>query len=284
MSWWNKSYDEVLGINERNLNWVYPKNPRKFFALADDKVRTKQILSEAKIPVAKQLMVIDRVGEIEQMWSTMPPVDCAIKPSHGRGGGGILILNNKGAIWEKSEKPLTGAEIYRHLANIIFGVYSFGSDDSALIEEKIVPHKAITTIFNEGVADLRVIVCDNQPVMAMLRIPTIKSRGKANLHQGALGIGIDMMTGRTTRAFNGEGYVSSHPDSGHALSGFHVPYWKECLEIAIQSSKAVPLNYLGVDIAFDDVRGPLVLEINVRPGLEIQNVNEQGLKSILPRS
>jgi alpha-L-glutamate ligase-like protein len=283
-SWWKKNFDDVLGINERNLAWVYTRNPRKHFDLANNKVLTKQILIEAGIPVARQLCVIQRVGEIAELWSKMEHVSCAIKPAHGSGGGGILVLGNDKSGWINNGELLHDAVIHKHIANILFGVYSFGSDDVALIETKIEPHEAITSIYHQGVADLRIIVCDNVPIMAMLRIPTAKSGGKANLHQGALGVGIALETGRTTRAFNGSQYLDIHPDSGHDLTNIPVPFWKECLDIALRTSQTVPLNYIGVDIAFDQNLGPLVLEINVRPGLEIQNVNQLGLKHVLPRS
>lgn len=283
-SWWKKNYANVLGINERNLAWVYTRNPRKYFDLANDKVLTKKILVAADIPVARQLAVIQRVGEIEDLWRMMEPVSCAIKPAHGSGGGGILVLRRDQTGWRSNGVYLEEPVIHKHIANIIFGVFSFGSDDVALIEEKIEPHSAITRIFDQGVADLRIIVCDDKPIMAMLRIPTAKSGGKANLHQGALGVGIDIKTGRTTAAFNGEEYMHLHPDSKQPLTDFTVPFWTECLDIAVRTARTVPLDYLGIDIAFDQNLGPLVLEINVRPGLEIQNVNQLGLKHVLPKS
>jgi len=39
--------------------------------------------------------------------------------------------------------------------------------------------------------------------MAMLRLPTKESGGKANLQQGAIGLGIDMASGVTTSAVQG---------------------------------------------------------------------------------
>ncbi len=284
MKWLKSPSKEVLGINERNLNWVYTRNPRKHFDLANNKVLTKQILIAAGIPVTDQMGTISRIGEIEEKWGQIPKRDCAIKPAHGSGGGGILVVQCGFDGWTKGGKPITEAEIRKHIANIVFGVFSFGSDDVALIEEKIIPHSAITAIYSEGVADLRVIVCDGVAVMAMLRIPTARSQGKANLHQGAIGIGIDMATGRTTTAFTGSDYLHIHPDSKHPLIGIEVPFWTQCIDIALATAAAFPLNYLGIDITFDEYKGPLVLEINVRPGLEIQNVNRKGLKSVLPRS
>jgi len=41
------------------------------------------------------------------------------------------------------------------------------------------------------------------------------------------------------------------------------------------------LGYLGVDIVLDRTKGPLILELNARPGLNIQIANKIGLKSRL---
>ncbi|HBZ98517.1 MAG TPA: alpha-L-glutamate ligase-like protein, partial [Pseudomonas sp.] len=40
------------------------------------------------------------------------------------------------------------------------------------------------------VPDIRIIVLMGYPIMAMLRLPTRQSGGKANLHQGAIGVGV----------------------------------------------------------------------------------------------
>jgi glutathione synthase/RimK-type ligase-like ATP-grasp enzyme len=37
------------------------------------------------------------------------------------------------------------------------------------------------------------------------------------------------------------------------------------------------LGYLGVDMVIDQERGPLLLELNARPGLQIQVANQKGL-------
>jgi glutathione synthase/RimK-type ligase-like ATP-grasp enzyme len=56
-----------------------------------------------------------------------------------------------------------------------------------------------------------------------------------------------------------------------------VPYWQEILTIASQSFELTGLGYLGVDIVLDKQIGPLMLELNARPGLNIQIANREGL-------
>lgn len=52
-------------------------------------------------------------------------------------------------------------------------------------------------------------------------------------------------------------------------------------EAAARCDEAPGLNYLGVDVVLDEERGPLVMEVNARPGLEIQNVSGFGLADLM---
>ena len=60
-----------------------------------------------------------------------------------------------------------------------------------------------------------------------------------------------------------------------------IPYWAEMLDVSRRTSELFPLDYLGVDIILDRAKGPMVMEINVRPGLAIQLANQKGLKQTL---
>ncbi len=273
----------VLGINERNASYVYPNNPRVYYPLADDKILTKETLEVHQIPCAKTLGIIERIGDIGKVWGEMRQYDkLAIKPANGSGGGGIMILRKQGEMnWEKGGKAISGDTIGRHMADIIMGVYSLGGKDRVLIETCIEPHPFFHEIYPAGVPDFRVVLLEDQPLLSMLRVPTDQSDGKANLHQGGLGIGIDMDKGRLTQGFDGRQYYDNHPDSGSQIFGKPIPQWEAIAAIALKTALVFPLDYLGVDIALDKDAGPLVMEINVRPGLGIQAVNKTGLKSIL---
>ncbi len=274
---------DALGINERNASLIYPNNERKYYKLADDKTLTKDILEKHNIPCAKTYAVISRIGGIQPGWLKVQSYSkIAIKPANGSGGGGIKILKkNAEGQWCSSGKRVLEEEICMHMATIIMGRYSFGSNDRVLIEECIEPHHFFQEIYPEGVPDFRVILLYNKPLMAMLRVPTDKSDGKANLHQGGLGIGINMKNGILTQAYDGENYFDVHPDNNNSIKGKKIPHWKTILEISILTAKHFPLNYLGVDVVIDETLGPLIMEINVRPGLDIQLANRTGLKRVL---
>jgi alpha-L-glutamate ligase-like protein len=122
-----------------------------------------------------------------------------------------------------------------------------------------------------------VIVYRGYPVMAMVRLPTRASRGKANLHQGAVGSGIDIATGVTLNGVVDNEVVAHHPDTSQPIAGLQIPDWHTILDIASRCYELTGLGYIGVDIVLDRDLGPLVLELNARPGLAIQIANRQGL-------
>jgi alpha-L-glutamate ligase-like protein len=116
--------------------------------------------------------------------------------------------------------------------------------------------------------------------MAMLRLPTRASNGRANLHQGGIGAGVDLDSGLTHHAVQHNHFIEIHPDTRLPVVGMRVPCWREVLAMSRRVAVAVGLGYIGVDIVVDESQGPLLLEANARPGLAIQIANGRGL---LPR-
>jgi alpha-L-glutamate ligase-like protein len=166
-----------------------------------------------------------------------------------------------------------------HLSNILSGIFSLGGQtDSAMIEYRVQFDTVFERVTYRGVPDMRIIVFLGVPVMAMVRLPTREARGKANLHQGAIGAGIDIATGRTLTAVWHDRIVTEHPDTGNAVQGVQIPHWDTLLEIAAKSFELTNLGYLGIDLVLDKQQGPLILELNARPGLNIQIANRAGLR------
>ncbi len=279
----SKKQSNVVGLNERNINLIYPNNNKKHYPLADDKVLTKEILHQYDIPCAETYAVVEYNSDIKKVWEACKQYKAlAIKPARGSGGGGIKIIkkDQKGN-WISSGKVIEERQIFQHMAAIIMGFFSLGSHDRVLIEECIEPDPFFDRIYPAGVPDFRIITLDQRPLMGMLRMPTDRSDGKANLHQNGVGIGVDMKNGTLTQVYDGSDYYDYHPDSKFVVKGVPIPYWKEILKISIDTARAFPLNYLGIDIVIDKNKGPQIMEINVRPGLGIQLVNKQGLKEAI---
>lgn len=266
-------------MNRRNLHYIYTRNARVHFPVADDKLRTKEVLGAAGVPMPQTYRSYSYFYELRDLARDLDPYrEFVIKPAQGSGGGGIIVIvGREGRDWRGiSGRIYTADDLQRHLSDIIFGVYSFDLGDRAIIESRITQHAEMEALSPFGLADVRVILCDNIPVMAMARIPTRRSDGKANLHQGALGVAVDLVSGVTAHALFLGDPIERHPDSGVPLLHRRLPFWPDVIAVAQRAAHAVPLKYLGVDITLSPT-GPLLLEINVRPGLEIQNVNAQGM-------
>lgn len=271
----------LLGMNARNLSYIGPNNSKKAIDLANDKLRSKAVLKAAGIPVPEVYGVIRSRPELDDFkWEELPK-SFVLKPNRGMGGDGIkIIYGKKNDKWILSEGRTVEAEDLRsHVFNIFDGFFSlYGGEDIAFFEERIKICHSLKPYSFRGVPDIRVIVYNNVPVMAMLRLSTKESSGKANLHQGGVGVGIDIATGITTQAIQHDRLIEKTPDTKLKLSGIRIPHWKEILEIAIRCQQASRLGYIGVDIAIDKEKGPVVLEINAHAGLSIQIANLAPLK------
>ena len=168
-------------------------------------------------------------------------------------------------------------DVAYYLSNILSGMYSLASQpDVALVEYRVNFDPVFAKITYKGVPDIRVVVYRGVPAMAMLRLPTKESDGKANLHKGGIGAGVDIKTGITTTAVQHDKVVELHPDTNLPVSNLQIPNWDKILYISALSAELSHLGYLGVDIVLDENLGPLILELNARPGLAIQIANRMG--------
>jgi alpha-L-glutamate ligase-like protein len=278
---------EVYGINRRNADLVYTHNPRRHYPIADDKLLGKQHLAAAGVPVPVTMAVCEGLFAIPGVLARLDQAEhFVVKPANGSGGNGILVVCERvgeGAWRRPSGATLSIDDLQRHLASIILGAFSRKLDDRAFVESRIEAHPVFHGLWREGLCDLRIITLQGQPVMAMVRVPTAMSGGRANLHQGGIGLAVDLDTGRTVRALHRRRPITHHPESGAALLGIEMPLWQAVLDVSRRAAAAVPLGYLGVDVVVDVARGPMVLEINARPGIEIQNVHGRGLGAALER-
>lgn len=277
----------VLGMNGRNAEYIAHYNLRRCYPLVDDKLRTKRLAQSAGIAVPRLYAVIEIERQISQLARILEPYqDFVIKPAHGSGGAGIIVVTGRvnGRFCRANGTLANLSELAHHVSNILSGMHSLGGQaDQAIIEQRVVFDPLFEQVSYRGVPDIRTIVFRGVPVMAMVRLPTRQSDGKANLHQGAVGAGIDLRTGVTSRGVWLNQLIDEHPDTGHPIAGLAIPRWRELLELSARCYELVKLGYLGVDVVLDRHRGPLLLELNARPGLSIQLANGCGLSPRLRR-
>ncbi len=71
--------------------------------------------------------------------------------------------------------------------------------------------------------------------------------------------------------------ITKHPDTAQEVEGVQLPDWDGFMKLAAGCYELSGLGYIGVDMVLDQDKGPLILELNARPGLNIQIANDAGL-------
>ncbi|HLN33502.1 MAG TPA: alpha-L-glutamate ligase-like protein [Gemmataceae bacterium] len=274
----------ILGMNHRNAACILDHNSRALYPVVDDKLRMRDLCVRIGVATPEIYAEISYHSMLRHLDDYLRGRgDFVVKPNRGSAGRGVLVLvgrSGKNYLRHNGE-ALRPEQLRQHFSDILSGMYSLGGrPDRALVQQRVRLHPAFEPIAYKGIPDIRVVLYRDRPAMAMLRLPTKASNGRANLHQGGIGAGVDLDTGRTHHAVQLDRMISIHPDTGASLTGMHVPHWPQVLEMAEQVSKEVGLGYVGVDIVIDETHGPMLLEANARPGLAIQIANNRGL---LPR-
>lgn len=283
----SNSRQRVLSLNARALQYTTGANVRQAIRLANNKLATKRLLQKAGVPTPRLLAAIGSHAELRNFRWTKLPASFVLKPNSSSGGGGIIVIfgRNRKGNWVKANKTeVFIPELRTHVLNILDGNFSRSNiPDTALFEQRVRNHPDLKPYSVKGVPDVRVLVYNQFPVMAMLRLPTEQSDGRANLHTGGIGVGVDLTQGLTTSAIQYGHPIEFIPGKRLSLSGIKLPHWEAILLIAVKAARAIDLTFAGVDIALDRDDGPVVLEINARPGLDIQLANLAPLRSRLRR-
>lgn len=273
----------IIGMNHRNVVCIARNNPRRLYPRVDNKLITKVLANEVGIAVPKLIGVVKTQGHVRELKEFLRDEQTFVmKPAKGSGGKGILVITGRDGddYLKPSGERVSHADVCKHASNTLSGLFSLGgSNDVAMIEELVDFDPAFDGFSYQGVPDIRIILYKGYPVMAMTRLSTKDSDGKANLHQGAVGLGIDIGSGKALKAVQHGQMITHHPDTGKDLREFYVPNWTDFLNLASQCYEVTELGYLGADIVLDANLGPLILELNARPGLAIQMANGVGMQT-----
>lgn len=280
-------FSSILGINSRTVDFSYKVNTARGKKTADSKIHTDRILTAACLPHPEIFRKFRAPRDIAAFDWTSLPDKFALKPSRGMGGEGIIVVKKRlePGCWLTTQRTkVTIEDLKLHSLDILEGAYSMGNvPDAAFIQEFVGRHEVFRKYAFRGTPDIRIIVFNKVPVMAMLRLPTRESGGRANLHQGAIGVGVDIATGITTKAIWHGKQIYLKPGTKRKLRGIKIPYWNTSLLTAAKVQEISGLGYCGVDIVLHPDKGPMVLELNAQPGLQIQMANMTGLKKRLER-
>ena len=281
--------NDLLGMNARNLDYCF-RNSTRATKVAASKILTKKILVEQSLPTPAIHAIVSQRGRVDKIKWEEFGTRFVIKPEAGLGGNGVLVVRKKikGKLeWITASGQRVGEEDLRmHVWDILEGRYGgSGGRYRAFVEELVTIHPRLKKYTYQGTPDLRMIVYNQVPVMAMLRLPTKESEGRANLHQGAIGVGVDIATGITTYGVHHGEMIRYLPGSKkRKLNGVQLPYWSKILRTGLEVMKVVGLNYGAVDFGFDEEsKEGKVFEVNRAPGLSIQLANRSGLRKRLRR-
>lgn len=167
----------ILGINSRNLDYLFPTNPRRLYRLADSKLETKKIAQSIGVAVPETYGVITFQNEVKKLSNIVGKhKSFVVKPAQGSGGDGIVVIAD---VTDEGDRKASGAilepgDLQYYIYNILGGMFSLGGQtDVAIVEYAVQFDPVFAEIAYQGV-----------PAMAMLRLPTRASDGKANLHKG----------------------------------------------------------------------------------------------------
>lgn len=278
----------ILGLNARAQLFSYRYNRSKAKAVAASKLLMFKVMKKSDVPTPEIYAKFINPREISIYdWQGLPG-SFVLKPSKGLGGRGIIVVKRRardGNGWiTTTRERVTVEDLKLHTLDILEGAYNLqNAPGAAMVQEYVARHKAFRKYAYRGTPDIRVIVFNKVPLMAMLRLPTKDSRGRANLHQGAIGVGVDIATGITTYAVHYANFIKHKPGTKRKLHGIKIPQWSKVLSVAIDASEASGLIFCGADIVLHPEKGPMVLELNYQPGFQIQLCNKAGLRKRLDR-
>lgn len=280
----------ILWINKRNNTYIKEFNPEKGIRLANNKIETKKFLTQRWIPIAQTIAHIkNRNDRLNFDFDSIENSTFVIKPNKGSKGKWIFVIKErKKQQWAHEfligDKRVNENDLKNQAVEIFDGAYSSSNKlDTILIEDRLIPGSWFLDFCEYGLADIRIIIFNLVPIIAMLRMPTKESGGKANLAQWWIGLWLDIVTGKITSLYRQEkSYTTEFPDERKHVKNKKIPYRQEIIQYSANAQYFVNIGYLGMDRVITN-KWPKLLEINARAGLEIQNITGKPLLSIMKK-
>ena len=151
--------------------------------------------------------------------------------------------------------------------------------------EVIKQHELINRIHSTSINTLRMITLitssgDIEIVSVFMRFG-VGDSVVDNASSGGFFVGINLddgtlkSRGHFLPQFGGE-EITEHPESGFKFEGFSIPYYREACEIITNAVKVIPNRFIGWDVAICP-NGPVIIEANTQPHLQMSNIAYGGL-------
>ncbi len=252
--WFLKNYG-ILWQNARN-KYILDYNDDNAKTLADSKIKTKEFLSKKWIKISESLHIIKNFEELKNFDFYALPLPFVIKPNAWYWGKGIIIID-KFESWffiSNDNNKYTITDLQKHSEEILSWFYSLSwNRDKVIFERKIVLHHLIGLLWKYWLPDIRAIVFNMVPVMAMLRVTTANSKWKANLHVWACWVWIDIRTWKLTNINQFWKNIKSIPWIWD-VRNIELPFWEDILFLASNIQKITNIWYIWCDIVLDDIK------------------------------
>ena len=149
----------IVGMNQRNTGMIARLNHRRNYPLVDDKLLTKKLAFDAGIAVPELCGVIETNHDARHLPDLIAGhEDFVIKPAHGSGGNGILVITGRmGERFRKASGLLEEIDgLEHHVSNILSGMYSLGGQsDKAMIAYRAKFDPLFADVSFQGVPDIR---------------------------------------------------------------------------------------------------------------------------------
>ncbi len=167
---------------------------------------------------------------------------------------------------------------------------SFIENGLDLVEEFIVQHELISSIYPHSVNTLRIVTIRNGDKVHVVYTALRIGNGKFvdNLSSGGFAALVDRETGIIIKpgANRNHDVVWKHPYTQTTLVGVQLPFYPKVIEMVSEAAKLLEsLRYVGWDVAFTE-KGPILIEANSFPGHDIYqlqahlNEDRVGLKPL----
>ena len=276
----------ILGINRRNAAYTLAVNDRARYPLVDDKLETKRLCREAGIPVPELLAVASVHHETRGLAERLRAFPAfVVKPARGAMGNGILVLEWRKEALFRGHRRFAEEDLAYHAGRHRVGPLlarrrpGRGDGGGAIVDRPLVrrPGRGRRAGHPRDRLPRR---SDHGDGAGFPRSPPGAERTSTRAPSGP---GVDLGQGTLRRGIHEGRTVERSPDTGAEIAGFTLPHFDAVLECAVRATDTTGLQYVGADVVVDARKGPVVLELNARPGLAIQLANAAGLRPRLDR-
>lgn len=241
--------------------------------LLNDKLAFHHFCAARGLPTARLFAVVSKgvFAWTDHAQTVLPAVDLFLKPRKENGGSGAERWAYVDGRYHRhgSRDTLSANELTDRLAKL-------SQRQAYLVYECLANHPAIGDLTAGALCTLRLHTMLNEEgrpehLFTMFRMSQFRERIVDT--QDGIAAAVDAASGILGPASNSSPvarWMDHHPVSGMRITGRAIPFWRDALALALSTHAQLGSAYLvGWDIAITE-RGPVILEANKAPDVEIE--------------